>query len=82
MLSAEKHKKTIVFITHAIDEALLLSSRIVIMTARPGRIAKDITNDLPYPRSAAIQLSDRYVELKRLIWDTVQDEVLRSMEAT
>ena len=76
----EKHKKTIIFITHSIDEALLLSSRIIIMTARPGRIAQDIVNDLPFPRNAEVQLSNRYVELKRIIWDTVQAEVLKSME--
>ncbi len=76
----EKHKKTIIFITHSIDEALLLSSRIAIMTARPGRISQDIVNDLPFPRNAEVQLSERYVELKRVIWDTVQAEVLKSME--
>ncbi len=76
----EKHKKTIIFITHSIDEALLLSSRIAIMTARPGRISQDIVNDLPHPRNPEVQLSDRYVELKRMIWDNVQAEVLKSME--
>jgi len=76
----EKHRKTIIFITHSIDEALLLSSRIVVMTARPGRIAQEITNDLPHPRNADVQLSDRYLELKRHIWSSVQAEVLKSME--
>ncbi len=76
----EAQKKTIVFITHSIDEALLLSSRIVIMTARPGRVAQDIMNDLPHPRDASVQLSERFVELKRVIWDKVQAEVLKSME--
>lgn len=76
----EKHKKTILFITHSIDEALLLSSRIVIMTARPGRIAQDIPNDLPHPRNPEVQLSERYVELKRMIWSNVQSEVMKSME--
>ena len=76
----EKHRKTIVFITHSIDEALLLSSRIVVMTARPGRIAQEILNDLPHPRNADVQLSDRYMELKRTIWSSVQAEVLKSME--
>jgi NitT/TauT family transport system ATP-binding protein len=76
----EKHKKTIIFITHSIDEALLLSSRIIIMTARPGRIAQDIVNDLPYPRNASVQLSDHYTRLKKDIWNTVQAEVLKSME--
>ncbi|MGD9877384.1 ABC transporter ATP-binding protein [Desulfococcus sp.] len=76
----EKHRKTIIFITHSIDEALLLSSSIVVMTARPGRIAQEITNDLPHPRNADVQLSERYLELKRHIWSSVQAEVLKSME--
>ncbi|MCG8632700.1 MAG: ABC transporter ATP-binding protein [Desulfobacterales bacterium] len=76
----EKHRKTIIFITHSIDEALLLSSRIAVMTARPGRIAQEIVNALPHPRNADVQLSNRYVELKRMIWDSVQAEVLKSME--
>jgi NitT/TauT family transport system ATP-binding protein len=77
----ESQGKTMVFITHSIDEALLLSSRIIIMTARPGRIAQDIENDLPHPRDASVQLSNRYLELKELVWDTVQAEVLKSMAA-
>lgn len=76
----EKHRKTIIFITHSIDEALLLSSRIVVMTSRPGRIAQEIINDLPHPRNAEVQLSSRYMELKRTIWDSVQAEVMKSME--
>lgn len=77
----EKSRKTVVFITHSIDEALLLSSRIVVMTARPGCVAHDIVNDLPHPRNADVQLSDRYIKLKQQIWGTVQAEVVRSMEA-
>ena len=77
----EKQKKTIIFVTHSIDEALMLSSRIIIMSARPGRITQDIVNDLPKPRDASVQLSERYMELKRLVWDTVQAEVLKSMDA-
>ena len=77
----EKHQKTVVFITHSIDEALMLASRIVIMTARPGQIAKDIENTLPRPRDVSVQLSEDYLSLKRVIWDTVQSEVLKSMEA-
>ncbi len=76
----EKHRKTIIFITHSIDEALLLSSRIMVMTARPGRIAQEIVNNLPHPRNADVQLSNRYMELKRTIWDSVQAEVMKSME--
>lgn len=76
----EQSGKTIVFITHSIDEALTLSTRIAIMGGRPGRIVQDIHNDLPHPRSADVQLSPRFMELKRAIWERVQEEVTRSME--
>lgn len=76
----ERQRKTILFITHSIDEALMLSSRIIVMSARPGRVVQDITNDLPFPRNADVQLSDRYVELKRHIWHSVQAEVMRSID--
>lgn len=78
----EQSGKTIVFITHSIDEALLLSTRMLVMSARPGRIVTDIRNDLPMPRNAEVQLSPRYNELKSQIWETVQAEVMRSLEAT
>ena len=78
----EKSRKTIIFITHSIDEALLLSSRIILITARPGRVAHDIANDLPHPRNADVQLSELYIKLKQQIWGTVQSEVVRSMEAS
>ncbi|APX77986.1 ABC transporter ATP-binding protein [Achromobacter insolitus] len=77
----ERSGKTIIFITHSIDEALLLSNRMVIMSARPGRVACDIPNDLPYPRNADVQLSPRYIELKSQIWGIVQNEVMRSLQA-
>lgn len=76
----EIYKKTIVFITHSIDEALLLSSRIIVMTARPGKIAQDIVNELPYPRKMNIQLTEKYIGLKQRIWEIVQDEVLKTIE--
>jgi NitT/TauT family transport system ATP-binding protein len=77
----EKSGKTILFITHSIDEALMLSTRMVVMGGQPGRIVQDIRNDLPHPRSADVQLSGRYLELKKSIWETVQVEVTRSLEA-
>ncbi len=76
----EKSDKTVVFITHSIDEALLLATRIVILGARPGRIVQEIHNDLPHPRNADVQLSERFTTLKAKIWGTVQAEVMKSME--
>lgn len=75
----EQSGKTVVFITHSIDEALMLSSRILIMSARPGKIAQDIVNDLPHPRNADVQLSEQYLAMKQKIWKTVQGEVAKSL---
>jgi NitT/TauT family transport system ATP-binding protein len=77
----EKSKKTIIFITHSIDEALLLSTRIVIFTSRPGRMKLEIENQLPKPRTAEVQISEQYRELKTLTWESVQEEVLKHMNS-
>jgi len=72
-------QKTVIFITHSIDEALILSDRLVVMSARPGTVKAIYTNDLPRPRKLAIQLTDHFLELKREVWDLVQEEVIGSM---
>ena len=68
---ASAEKKTVVFITHSIDEALLLGDRIVVMSARPGRVRAAFKNTLPRPRTTALQLTPEYLELKKRIWDEV-----------
>jgi NitT/TauT family transport system ATP-binding protein len=73
--------KTVLFITHSIDEALILSDRLVVMSARPGRIKAVYDNRLPQPRKLEVQLTPEYLELKRDIWDLVQEEVVGSMTA-
>ncbi|MBP2637612.1 MAG: cmpD 3 [Firmicutes bacterium] len=74
----ELSKKTTVFITHSIDEALCLSDRILIMTAHPGTVKTIIDVDLPRPRDvASIRTSMRYNELFQLIWLTLREEVLK-----
>jgi len=71
----EASRKTVVFITHSIDEALILSDRIVVMSARPGRVKEILPNTLPRPRHVDIQLSPQYAALKARVWDLVQAEV-------
>ncbi|MEN8175715.1 MAG: ABC transporter ATP-binding protein [Pseudomonadota bacterium] len=78
---ARESGKTVLFITHSIDEALILSHRLVVMSARPGRVKAVFDNDLPRPRRLDVQLTDRFLELKREIWDMVQEEVIGSMNA-
>ena len=71
----ERSRKTIVFITHSIDEALILSNRIVVMSARPGRVKAIIPNMLPSPRHVTVQLSPAYAQLKSEIWSLIESEV-------
>jgi NitT/TauT family transport system ATP-binding protein len=56
-------RKTVVFITHSIDEAVLLADRVVVMTPRPGRIERILDVDLPRPRGLAARRAPGFVEL-------------------
>jgi NitT/TauT family transport system ATP-binding protein len=58
-----KLRKTVVFVTHSVFESVYLSSRIVIMTARPGRVFTEIKIDAPYPRDETFRTSVEYAEL-------------------
>jgi NitT/TauT family transport system ATP-binding protein len=59
----QETRSTIVFVTHSIAEAVFLSTRVVVMSARPGRISDVLEVDLPQPRSAALREDSRYFEL-------------------
>ncbi len=68
----ERTGTTIVFVTHSIPEAVFLSSRVVVMSARPGRITKVIDIDLPRPRSEDTRESPRYFELVTDVRETLR----------
>jgi NitT/TauT family transport system ATP-binding protein len=72
----EGSAKTVLFITHAIDEAIALADRIVVMTAQPGRIKAIVPVDFPRPRSAVELRGDpRFGALQLSIWRMLEDEV-------
>ena len=72
----EHEKKTCFFITHDVDEAIILAQRVIIMSARPGRIKKIVDIDIPYPRTQATKTDPRFLELKTEIWNEVYQEFL------
>ncbi len=72
----QQEKKTCFFITHDVDEAVLLATQVVIMSAGPGRIREIIPIDLPYPRNQETKLTPRYNEIKNEIWNKVYREYL------
>lgn len=72
----EKERKTCLFITHDIEEAIILANRVIIMSARPGRIKEVIDINIPYPRDQSTKLLSRFVELKNYIWSQVYQEYL------
>jgi NitT/TauT family transport system ATP-binding protein len=75
----EGSRKTTVFITHSIDEALCLGDRIMVMSANPGAVKTIINNDLPRPRNISeIRTSLQYNQLFQSIWLVLRDEVINS----
>lgn len=66
-----QEKRTVLFITHDVDEAVFLANRVVVMAAKPGRIHKIIDIDLPYPRDEDIRLTPRFTELRNEVWNAV-----------
>lgn len=64
-------KRTVMFITHDVDEAVFLANRVVVMAAKPGRIYDIIPIDLPYPRTDEMRLSPEFAELRNKIWKAV-----------
>jgi NitT/TauT family transport system ATP-binding protein len=76
----EETRKTVLLVTHSIDEAILLGDRVVIMSRRPGRIKATLEVPLARPRSLHDMTDPRFVALKDTIIGDLHDEVMASME--
>ena len=77
----EAEKKTVLFVTHDIDEAVFMGSRVVVMSARPGRIKLDRAVTLPHPRHYSIKTTPAFVELKAELTEQVRVEVRAAQAA-
>lgn len=76
LVTWEKEQKTCFFITHDVEEAVILSQRVVIMSARPGRIKEIVDIDIPYPRDQETKLTSEFLKYKNHIWEQVYREYL------
>ncbi|MFI5268041.1 MAG: ABC transporter ATP-binding protein [Chloroflexota bacterium] len=77
----DETRKTVVFITHSIDEALVLSDRVIVMTAHPGRIKADINVEFPRPREVyQLKALPEFGKLAYHVWELLKEEVMRAKE--
>lgn len=72
----QTEKKTCFFITHDVDEAIILAQKVIIMSARPGRIKEIVDINISYPRTQETKMSPEFLELKNYIWSQVYQEYL------
>jgi ABC-type nitrate/sulfonate/bicarbonate transport system ATPase subunit len=77
----EGEKRTVLFVTHDIDEAIFLGDRVLVMSARPGHIKMELPVPLPRPRAPDIITSAPFVELKRTLLAAVEDESRKAFAA-
>jgi ABC-type nitrate/sulfonate/bicarbonate transport system ATPase subunit len=71
----EKTHKTILFVTHDIDEAIFLGDRVYVMTARPGRIKEEIPVPLPRPRALEVTTAEPFMAIKRRVLSLIREEI-------
>lgn len=77
----DRLKKTIFFITHDLEEAIFLGSRVVIMTTRPCQVKQLVEVDLPRPRDIQARASARYRDIRNMVVDAVHEEAKKAFEA-
>lgn len=75
----EEEQKTVVYVTHSIEEAIMLGDRIVLMTARPGKIKSTYEVNLPRPRKIELRTTPEYNYLAQVLWEDLVEEVNKVM---
>ena len=76
----ESDRKTVLFVTHDIDEAIFMANRVAVMTARPGRIKRELVIDLPHPRPYTLKTSPEFSAYKAQLTEEVRAESIRALE--
>ena len=72
----EAERKTVMFVTHDIDEAIFMANRVAVFSARPGRIKADVPVNLPHPRHYTVKTSPEFMELKARLTEEIRAEAL------
>lgn len=75
-----KTRKTVLFVTHMIAEAILLADRVIVLSNRPGMIRAEVRVDLPRPRSLEMRHWPRFIEVEGMIWKWIEEEVRKSFD--
>ncbi len=76
-----QHRRTVIFVTHNLDEAITLSDRIVVLSARPGRVRAIIPVDIPRPRNVIeLRSNPKYGELYQQLWDLLRTDIMQAPE--
>jgi NitT/TauT family transport system ATP-binding protein len=75
----EQGRKTVLFVTHQIDEAVFLSDRVLVFARRPGRLQESVKIDLPRPRALAVKRTSEFVSYVDHIWRLIEDDVRQSV---
>ena len=76
----EQHKKTVLFVTHDIDEAIFMANRVLVMTARPGKVKCDIAIDLPHPRHYTVKTTPEFAAYKARLTEEIRVESIRAAQ--
>ncbi|MCI2417398.1 ABC transporter ATP-binding protein [Saccharopolyspora sp. K220] len=70
----ENQRTTVCFVTHSVDEAVILADRIVVMAARPGRVAMEVSVPLARPRTAEVRATEEFQKIRQVVWQAMNDQ--------